>query len=401
MNIRMPVSIASRLTPVRLFFDQTRDEQFLVLAEILFAGAPGLPGRFSVHTFEHEDHFLERVGATDLSVADMSLLAVTVMKSVNGPAQNLSWIELRVTNEQLRMLGLEDGQPAVPAEAVGRIGEVQPPSYAFEFDNSGQFYQFLMSSPTPFTMLSGPEHRFTFINQAYVELIGKTTQEEILMKTLREVLPELEGQPFFGWMDEVYETGVQLVRKNQRAHIRRQHGFGFEDRYFDFVYYPVRNATGHVYGVMVQAADVTESVRMHEVSEEREARMFQQWAEIEAVYRTAPIGMALLEAGTLRLLRLNEKQADLMGSPVGELMGKRVLELKNLPDGLEALFAKLAAGGSVRNVIVEKKTAEVAVQSAGHESGHRTWLMNISPFLGASGEVMAYTCTALEVPDNP
>jgi PAS domain-containing protein len=397
----VPLVAHSQSAPVRLFFDQTKDEHFLVLAEVLSASAPGLPGRFSVHTFEHEDRFLERVGGSDLSVADISMLAATVIKSVDESRQNLSWVELQLTEEELRTLGLTEGGPVLLAETLQGAAGVQRPAYAFEFDNSGQFYQFLMSSPTPFTMLSGPEHRMTFINQAYVELIGKTTPEQVLMKTIREVLPELEGQPFFEWLDQVYETGVPVIRKNERAHLRRQYGPGFEDRYFDFVYYPVRNTTGHVYGVMVQAADVTETVRLQEASEEREERMFQQWAEIEAVYRTAPIGMALLEAGTLRLLRLNEKQADLMGSPVAKLLGKRVLELEQLPDGLGGLFAQVAAGETVRNAIVEKIAEEVAGEGAGNGNKHKTWLVNISPFLGATGEVMAYTSTAMEIPDEP
>jgi PAS domain-containing protein len=398
MNRTTTASIDSRLTPVRLFFDQTKDEQFLVLAEVLFAGATGLPGRFTVHTFEHEDLFLERVGLSDLSVADIAMLAVTVIKSVDGSAQSMSWIELRLTNDQLSTLGLEGGLPAEPAEAPSSIREMQHP-YAFEFDNSGQFYQFLMSSPTPFTMLSGPEHRFTFINEAYLNLIGKTTRELVLMRTLREVLPELHGQPFFKWMDQVYETGISVVRNKQLARLQRLDGSGLEDRYFDFVYYPVRNTTGQVYGVMVQAADVTESVRVQEVSDERETRMFQQWAEIEAVYRTAPIGMALLEAGTLQILRLNGKQADLMGIPMRELLGKSVLDLKRLPDGLGGLYAELARGGRVSNVIVKKNAAEAAEVGAGNANRHRTWLVNISPFPGASGEILAYTSTALEIPE--
>jgi PAS domain-containing protein len=380
--------------PVRLFFDQTPDEHFLVLTEILSPGAPSLPGEFSVNTFEHEDRFLERVGTADLPLPEIALLASTVIRSVATSTRELNWVELTLTEEQILALGLrqqqfrKDAKPAQPiVDSLLRTGANEFP------ENSGQFYQFLMNSPTPFAMLSGPEHRFTFINQPYVELIGQDTQQGILMKTVREVLPELEGQPFFAWLDEVFETGIQHIGREQLAHIRRPQGPGFDDRYFDFIYYPVRNLTGHVYGVMVQAADVTERVQTQAMSEQREETIFRQWAELEAIYSTAPIGMALLDAKTLRPLKLNKRYAELMNTSVSALLGDKGLEPESLPPPLKLLFASARAGETVHNAVVEKKWGA-------HEfGGHRTWLVNINPFLGPSGEVMAYTSIALEIPD--
>ena len=43
-------------------------------------------------------------------------------------------------------------------------------------------------------MLEGPEHRFTFANAAYRALVGG---RNVVGKTAREALPELEGQGFF------------------------------------------------------------------------------------------------------------------------------------------------------------------------------------------------------------
>jgi PAS domain-containing protein len=243
-------------------------------------------------------------------------------------------------------------------------------------------------------MLSGPKHRFTFINQPYVDLIGRSSQPDILMRTVCEVLPELEGQPFIQWLDEVYEKGVQRTGRAQVAHIRPQQSPDVEERYFDFIYYPVRNNKGIVYGVMVQAADVTERVRSEAVSEHREETLFRQWSELDSIYRMAPVGMALLDAKSLRLLRINSKQAEMMGAPVAELLGKRALDLAFIPPALAMLFKRVEAGEAVRNAIVEKEVI------AG-DTGHRTWLVNISPFLGATGETVAFTSISLEVPDEP
>lgn len=392
MNATSSLAIHSQSLRVRLFFDQTSDEQFLVLAEVLSSKSPELASQLSIHTFQHEDLFLERLVAADLSDDETTLLAGTVIRSVQT-TRTRNWVELNLTEEQIAALGLDAGR-LVPSERTQRPGNNDGPATALHFaDTSSQFYPFLIDSTTPFVLLSGSEHRFTFINQPCLDLIG-IREEDILMKTFLEALPELAGQPFQGWLDQVYDTGVKISRKAQVAHIRRRDGGEPEDRYFDFIYYPVRDSNGRIYGVMAQAADVTERVISEAAVEGREEELFRQWAELDSIYRTAPVGMALLDGETLRLLRLNEKQAEMMGAPIAELLGKKALDLTSIPVALMGLFKKIEAGEAVRNAIVEKELV------AGM-TGHRTWLVNISPFAGASGEVLAYTSIALEIPDEP
>lgn len=391
MNQTEAISGSSRSARVRLYFDQTSDEQFLVLAEMMASTSPGKASQFSVHTFEHEDRFLERLVAAELPLDDTSLLAGTVIRAVDEVGTSRNWMEVSLTDDQIEVLGLK-GEPPFRQPHTPSLFREQPP---FQFaDSSGQFYEFLMQSPTPFVMLSGPDHRITFINQPYVDLIGQTSQRDVLMKTVREVLPELEGQPFFRWLDEVYKTGVARTGKEQIAHIRRQHSDGFEDRYFDFVYCPVRDVKGNVYGVMVQAADVTEKVRVEEVSRYREEALFRQWAELDSIYRTAPVGIALLDAKSFRLLRVNERQAEMVGAPVGDLLGKKAQDLELIPPKLRELFERVSRGETVRDAVVETSLHSDA-------SGHRTWLVNISPFLSATGETLAFTSISLELPGQP
>ena len=54
-----------------------------------------------------------------------------------------------------------------------------------------------------------------------------------------------------------------------------------------------------------------------------------QWAELEAIYRTAPVAMMLIDAKDFRILRLNEKQAELLGLGVAELLGKPLLKVRS------------------------------------------------------------------------
>ena len=308
-------------------------------------------------------------------------------------------MEIDLTDAQIDTLGLDRERLFTSAPRRSHPSEVSVHQPSFHFaDDSSQFYLFLTQSPTPFVMLSGFDHRCTFVNRAYLDLIGRIDMHDVLMRPIREILPELEGQPFFKWLDDVYETGIQHVGKQQVAHMRRPGSQHLEEMYFDFIYYPVRNSSGQVYGVMVQAADVTEKVRAEQVTEYREGTLFRQWAEIEAIYRTAPVGMALLDAQSLRLLRINERQAEMMGASVAKLLGRNALELEFIPPDLLKLFERVARGETVRNAIVEKP---LRTQNQTRDPSHRTWLVNISPFLGASGEVLAFTSISLEIPDEP
>ena len=65
-----------------------------------------------------------------------------------------------------------------------------------------RLHDLFMQAPAAIGFLSGPEHRFTFVNLDYVKLTGRQRAEDFAGKTVREAIPELEGQGLFellGW----------------------------------------------------------------------------------------------------------------------------------------------------------------------------------------------------------
>jgi hypothetical protein len=111
MNSALRFNMDSELIPVRFFFDQTKDEHFFVLAEVMSPGPLGPVGQLSVLTFEHEDVFLQRVGSADLAMSDMSLLAASVIRSIGWEPRIQGWLELNFTEDQLDSLGLDYASP--------------------------------------------------------------------------------------------------------------------------------------------------------------------------------------------------------------------------------------------------------------------------------------------------
>lgn len=107
MNLPVRHAMHSPQIPVRLFFDQTKDERFFVLAEVMSPGSLGPVGQLSVLTFDHEDQFLARVAAADLPLTDVVLLSASVIRSIGQQPKTHGWVEFNFSEDQMESLGLE------------------------------------------------------------------------------------------------------------------------------------------------------------------------------------------------------------------------------------------------------------------------------------------------------
>ena len=140
----------------------------------------------------------------------------------------------------------------------------------------------LAQAPAAIGLMTGPEHRWTYVNEHYVRVTGRNSAADFIGKPIRESLPELETQPFIGLLDEVYRTGKPYVGRETKAYLNRTHSGQSIEAYFDFVYQPVRTAQGTIQGVLVHAVEVTDKVlarRQIERNEER-LRLAQDAAQI-------------------------------------------------------------------------------------------------------------------------
>lgn len=121
-----------------------------------------------------------------------------------------------------------------------------------------RLFEIFMQAPAAITLLEGPEHVFTVVNPLYRELIGG---RDVQGKSIREGLPELEGQGFYELLDRVYESGEAYAAREMLVRLRRGGSGESEDIYVDFVYQPLTDASGAVFGIMAHAVDVTTKVQ--------------------------------------------------------------------------------------------------------------------------------------------
>jgi PAS domain S-box-containing protein len=127
--------------------------------------------------------------------------------------------------------------------------------------------------------LSGPEHVFEFVNDAYRRLFNR---DEFVGKTVRDVFPELRGQGFYELLDHVYRTGERYVGRDVPARLRGAGGAPDRDVLLDFVYAPVVDDAGRVSGIFCEGHDVTETHAAQQalLDKEEQLRLATDAAEI-------------------------------------------------------------------------------------------------------------------------
>ncbi|MDO8973363.1 ATP-binding protein [Reyranella sp.] len=105
-------------------------------------------------------------------------------------------------------------------------------------------------APGFIAVLRGPDHIYEYVNEAYIAIAGP---RDFIGHTVREALPELEGQGFYELLDRVYRTGERFIAQAMSVRL----SVDASTRLIDFVYEPIRDEAGEVYGIFVGGHDVT------------------------------------------------------------------------------------------------------------------------------------------------
>lgn len=121
-----------------------------------------------------------------------------------------------------------------------------------------QLRRLFAQAPGFVCFLRGPDHVYELVNDAYRQVTG---HRQLLGKTVREGLPEIEGQALIGLLDEVYRTGQPYVGKRVSLFLRQGSDKEPQEAVLDFVLQPIVENDGRVVGIFVQGQDVTEQQR--------------------------------------------------------------------------------------------------------------------------------------------
>jgi two-component system CheB/CheR fusion protein len=150
---------------------------------------------------------------------------------------------------------------------------------------------------------------------------------------------------------------------------------------------PYRTHTGGYDGMVVTFTDVT-------ALRESEERYRRQHAELETLYHTAPVGLALFDT-ELRYLRINERLADINGLPAAEHIAR---SLEDLLPGLVESVAPI-----LRQVLATGEPAldlEVSGRTHKDPDNQQIWLGSYFPIKNETGKVEAVSVVVQEITER-
>jgi signal transduction histidine kinase/DNA-binding NarL/FixJ family response regulator len=147
--------------------------------------------------------------------------------------------------------------------AAAKAGE---DSRARERAQRENLYRHFMQAPFPVSVFRGREHVIELANPPMLRAWGKT--QDIVGTPLLNAIPELRDQPFIGYLDGVFQTGIAYEGRSERARLPTGPNGELQSIFYHFVYAPLRDRSGAVEGVLVSAFDVTDIVFAREASEQ-------------------------------------------------------------------------------------------------------------------------------------
>lgn len=162
---------------------------------------------------------------------------------------------------------------------------------------------------------------------------------------------------------------------------------------FDVVVEPLRE-DGAVIGLTVCAFDITTRKRAEEGLRESEGRHRRQAAELNMLYDTAPIGLALFDT-ELRMMRVNRRLAEYNGLPLDLQGGRRLAEF--LPDIARTIEPLL------RQVIASRRPLlgiEITGRTPAQPDRERYWKVSLIPIFDADARVEAVSAFVENIDDR-
>ncbi|MDE1177057.1 MAG: PAS domain-containing protein [Edaphobacter sp.] len=223
----------------------------------------------------------------------------------------------------------------------------------------------------------------TYANQGLLDYLG-ITEDELLRADWSQMFHAEDR-------DRVREAWSRSVSMGQDLDIeaRMIRATDGRSRWWWIRAQPVLDDNGTILSWLGVNTDINDRKTFAEMLQQRQEETEQQRAELETIYRTAPIGLALFDPVEFRYLRVNDRQVEIIGLPREQILGRRITEIAPLKD-IEELFRQVAHGNTIRNHIFEGELTT-------RPGDRRYWNTNYSPLHGSDGQVEAIAAVIQEI----
>lgn len=244
---------------------------------------------------------------------------------------------------------------------------------------------FVQYAPAGIAMLDR-NMRYLIASQRWVDQYHLESVESLIGRSHYEIFPEIPKR----WRQIHQRCLAGAIEKSEEDLFIRLNG---NELWISWEIHPWYTATNEIGGIIIFSVDISNLKNTEIALRESQIQLQQQLAEIETIYQSAPIGLAVLDR-ELRFLRINQRLAEMNGLSIEAHIGYTIGELlPDLADTAEPLLRSiLETGEPVLNVeIVGKTPAQPGVQ--------RTWLESFLP-LKDGEQVIGINIVCEEITDR-
>jgi PAS domain S-box-containing protein len=299
-----------------------------------------------------------------------------------------------------------DDEMALPVATADVTGDRNPTHVAEPTWLSRRLRDLLMRVPSAIGITVGPEHRWAYVNVARVKMAGRGSAQDFIGKTVRESYKELEGQPFFAALDQVYRTGVPFIGKEVKATFNRGPNGAPEDAYLDCVYQPILSPDGEVEGLLIHTVEVSEQVLARRAIEEANQREQHQRAaaefernQLRELFKQAPAGIGILAGPEHRWSFVNPTFCEILGRSADRLVGRTIRQTLPEIEG-QGFFELLDQVYSSGVAYIGKNTKASLNRGPGNASDGAYFDFVYHPARNMDGQVEGVMILAVEVTDQ-
>lgn len=122
------------------------------------------------------------------------------------------------------------------------------------------------NSPVAMVVFTGEQMEISTINQNMLQMLGR--DESIIGRSFLDVMPELVATPLMERLRRVYATGETFTQPEEQLRLLKE-GQPYSG-YYQYIYKPLRNTAGDIYGVITTATEITPQVLARKKIEETE-----------------------------------------------------------------------------------------------------------------------------------
>jgi PAS domain S-box-containing protein len=234
----------------------------------------------------------------------------------------------------------------------------------------------LLEAATDGIWLRDADGIFQVVNAAAAAIMGRPA-DDVIGRSPEEIWPN-QAKVLRRQAKEMFQSGTPISVEEDMFHAGRG-----EIRTLLSNKVPVYDDSGAAIGILGVTRDVTDRRRVEDDLRASQARLAEQLAEFNALYASAPIGLAFFSRDH-RYLRVNQQLADINGVPVEGHIGRTVHEVIGKAAG--AVVPMLDSVFESGQAIPEFEVSGVRPDAP---DVLRHWLTGFYPVRGSGGDVIA------------